>query len=140
MAEIIHTPEGISEGERRAERDLGSITNELEHLAEDVAKHSTTIEGFREDKQWITERLEALQRDLEALPRVPEELTRTFSEAIADLTTRIERLENSSSHDERTTKGPEHHHDQEEEEERSEDAPSDHAESKKGQSLLDRLF
>lgn len=140
MTEIIHsTAEGISEGERRAERDLGTITNELEHLAADVAEHATTIEGFRDDKRWMTERLEALQRDFEALPRVPEELTRTFSEAIAELTTRIERLETSSSHDERTTKAPEHRHDEEEEEERSEADHSDH-ERKQGRSLLDRLF
>ena len=136
MAEIIHTEE-ISEGERRAERDLGTITNELEHLATDVAEHATTIEGFREDRRWMTERLEALQRDLEAIPKLPEELTRTFSEAISDLTGRIERLESSSSHEERTTKPPERH----EESEESDDEDGHREEEKrKDRSLLDRLF
>lgn len=148
MTEIIHsTTEGIGEGERRTERDLGTILNELEHLAADVAEHTTTLEGFKEDRRWMTERLEALRRDLEALPRVPEELTRTFSEAIAELTTRIERLETSSSHEERTTKPPEHHHDESEDgtserEDHSEESREDRRdhESRKGRSLLDRLF
>jgi DNA repair exonuclease SbcCD ATPase subunit len=133
VADIITTgEEGLTEGERRAERDLGTLTNEIEHIASDVINHTTSIEGLQADRKWIAERIEAIARDLEALPKVPEELARTFSEAISDLTTRVERLEESATHEEPMTEPPRRREREEENDERREE--------KQDQSLLDRLF
>ena len=94
MPDIIATTDhGIEEGERRAERDLGAIANEVEHLAAQLVDHATTLDGIKDDKTWILQRFEAIERDLAAIPNVPGELTTTLSESIANLTTRVERME-----------------------------------------------
>jgi uncharacterized coiled-coil protein SlyX len=128
MPDIIATTDhALEEGERRAERDLGAIANEVEHLAAQLVEHTTTLEGFKEDKTWIVQRLEALERDLAAAPNVPAELTATFSESIANLTQRLERLETSEDDDH--TEPPARRR-SDEEERREEKRPS----------ILDRLF
>jgi DNA repair exonuclease SbcCD ATPase subunit len=132
MAEIIVGAEhGIEEGERRAERDLGAIANEVEHLAAQLVDHTTTIQGLREDREWITRRFEAIERDLEAIPKVPEELASTVSESLAHLTNRVERLETPI--EEERTRAPhrEESADESRESERRHDASP---------SILDHLF
>lgn len=119
----------MEEGERRTERDLGAIANEVEHLAADVAEHTTTLQGLKEDREWITRRFEALERDLAAIPKVPEELTTTFSESIANLTHRLERLEAEDDGEEGTE--PPHRHDENEDEHRD-DPPR--------RNILDSIF
>ena len=129
MPDIITTGEHeVSTAERAAERDLGAVINEVEHLTAQLAEHTTTIEGLREDRQWITQRFEAMQRDLEAIPRVPGELT----EAIANLVARIERIETSATHEEETHP-PERHESQSEEED-------DHQGEPERRNFLDKLF
>lgn len=103
MVDIITSGEhAVGEGERKTERDLGAIINEVEHLAEIVAEHTVTINGVKEDLTWTREHLEALKRDAEALPAIPN----TLAEAIADLSTRQDRLEARHPHEEET-KAPE---------------------------------
>jgi uncharacterized protein YhaN len=128
---VIATGEhGIEEGERRAERDLGAIANEVEHLAAQLVDHTTTLDGIKEDKAWILQRFEAIERDLAAIPNVPAELTATFSESLANLTNRIERLEATATEPE--TKPPSRRSEStsDEEEHREEKRPN----------ILDRLF
>lgn len=119
----------MEEGERRTERDLGAIANEVEHLAADVAEHTTTLQGLKEDREWITRRFEALERDLAAIPKVPEELTTTFSESIANLTHRLERLEAEDDEEEGTE--PPHRHDENE---------GDHRDEPPRRNILDSIF
>lgn len=119
----------MEEGERRTERDLGAIANEVEHLAADVAEHTTTLQGLKEDREWITRRFEALERDLAAIPKVPEELTTTFSESIANLTHRLERLEAEEDDEEGTE--PPHRRDENED---------DHRDEPPRRSILDSIF
>jgi uncharacterized coiled-coil protein SlyX len=131
MAEIIATADhGIEDGERRAERDLGAIANEVEHLAAQLVEHTTTLEGFKEDKAWITQRFEAIERDLIAIPNVPAELTSTITQSLANLTSRLEHLESTALEPE--TKAPARRDESrsDEEEHREEKRPS----------ILDRLF
>lgn len=137
MTVVTTAEQQLTEGERQAERDLGTITNELEHLASDVAEHTTTIEGLRGDRQWITQRLEALERDLVAIPKVPEELAESLRTAIADLSTRLDRLE-ATTHSEEHTEPP-HHRERDEERESDEEGRRDD-ETHKGHNLLDRVF
>jgi chromosome segregation ATPase len=131
MANVITTD--LESGERQAERDLGAIVNEVEHLTAQLAEHTTTIEGFREDRSWINSRLEALERDLAALPKVPNEL----ATSLLELTSRIERLESSSiPESEEHTEAPE----REEHRESAEEPRAENGERKKSRSLLDGLF
>jgi chromosome segregation ATPase len=127
---VIATGEhGLEEGERRAERDLGAIANEVEHLAAQLVDHTTTIDGIKEDKAWILQRFEAIERDLAAIPKLPEELTATFSESLANLTSRIERLEATATEPE--TRAPSRSDRTSDEEDRREE---------KRPNILDRLF
>ena len=138
MADIITTAEGgLEEGERRAERDLGAVIQRVEQLVADVAEHTTTIEGMRENREWISQRLEAIERDLAAIPRVPEDLATSTSSSIANLTERLERIEGAmTDEDEDETKPPHHEH--------RRDEAGDEREHENGNgkrpSLLDRLF
>jgi uncharacterized coiled-coil protein SlyX len=127
---IATTDHGLEEGERRAERDLGAIANEVEHLAAQLVDHTTTIDGIKEDKTWILQRFEAIERDLAAIPNVPNELMTTFSESLANLTTRLERLE-ATALDEPETKAPKR------DERRSDE---DDRPAEKRPNILDRLF
>jgi uncharacterized coiled-coil protein SlyX len=127
---IATTDHGLEEGERRAERDLGAIANEVEHLAAQLVDHTTTIDGIKEDKTWILQRFEAIERDLAAIPNVPNELMTTFSESLANLTTRLERLE-ATALDEPETKPPKR------DERRSDE---DDRPAEKRPNILDRLF
>jgi chromosome segregation ATPase len=129
----LSTGDGLEDGERRAERDLGAIANEVEHLAASITEHATTIEGLREDRAWITSRFEAIERDLQALPKVPDELASTVSESLANLANRIERLETPIQ--EERTRAP--HRERESDEDRS--LESDER-KEKNRSTLDRLF
>lgn len=135
MPEIIRSTEGgLEEGERRAERDLGAVIERVDQLIKDVADHATTIEGIKGDRQWITERLEAIERDLAAIPKIPEDLTSTLSSSIANLTERLERLEAATIDDEDEHTRPPHrdeHRDGDEDGRRREE---------KRPTLLDRLF
>jgi uncharacterized coiled-coil protein SlyX len=126
---IATTDHGIEEGERRAERDLGAIVNEVEHLAAQLVDHTTTLDGMKDDKTWILQRLEAIERDLAASTNVPGELTATLSESIANLTNRIERLESTALEPE--TKPP-----SKSDRTSDEDVPRE----EKRPNLLDRLF
>jgi uncharacterized coiled-coil protein SlyX len=133
MADVtLSTEQGLEEGERRTERDLGAIVNEVEHLAAQLVEHTTTIQGLREDREWITRRFEAIERDLQATPRVPEELASTVSESLAHLTNRIERLETPI--EEERTRAPRH---REENEDRSRESDERKDESP---SILDHLW
>jgi|SRR5215472_9845441 len=134
MTVVVGAEHGIEEGERAAERDLGAIENEVKHLAESIAEHATTIDGLREDRNWITTRFEALERDLAALPRVPEELTTELRETIAHLAERMERLE-SATIDEEGTNPPRRGHDDSTERE-NENGERKH----ERRNLLDHLF
>jgi uncharacterized coiled-coil protein SlyX len=127
---IATTDHGLEEGERRAERDLGAIANEVEHLAAQLVDHTTTIDGIKEDKTWMIQRFEAIERDLAAIPNVPNELMTTFSESLANLTTRLERLE-ATALDEPETKPPKR------DERRSDE---DDRPAEKRPNILDRLF
>lgn len=132
MPDIIATTDhGIEEGERRAERDLGAIANEVEHLAAQLVDHTTTIDGIKEDKVWMLQRFEAIERDLAAIPNVPNELATTFSESLAHLTQRIEALEATAIDDEPETKAPKR------DEQRSDE---DDRRQEKRPNILDRLF
>jgi uncharacterized coiled-coil protein SlyX len=133
MAELTIGGSGLEEGERRAERDLGAIVNEIEHLTAQLAEHTTTIQGLREDKEWITRRFEAIERDLQAIPRVPEELATTVSDSLTHLTQRIERLETPI--EEERTRPP--HREREENEDRNRESDERRSENR---STLDRLF
>lgn len=131
MPDVIATTDhGLEEGERRAERDLGAIANEVEHLAAQLVDHTTTIDGIKEDKTWMIQRFEAIERDLAAIPNVPNELMTTFSESLANLTTRLERLE-ATALDEPETKPPKR------DERRSDE---DDRPAEKRPNILDRLF
>lgn len=132
MTDVIST--GLESGERQAERDLGAIVNEVEHLTAQLAEHTTTLDGLKEDRQWISSRIEALERDLTDIPRVPNELATTVMTSLSELTNRLERLESSSAEPEpEHTRAPERHSDESEDhesEKRDESRPS----------ILDRLF
>jgi DNA repair exonuclease SbcCD ATPase subunit len=130
---ITSTEHGIEEGERRAERDLGAIANEVEHLAASLAEHTTTIQGLREDREWITRRFEQIERDLIAIPRVPEELASTVSESLAHLTNRVERLETPL--EEERTRAPQRERESDEDRSRESDERKE-----KSRSTLDHLF
>jgi chromosome segregation ATPase len=132
VTDVIST--GLESGERQAERDLGAIVNEVEHLTAQLAEHTTTLDGLKEDRQWISSRIEALERDLTDIPRVPNELATTVMTSLSELTNRLERLESSSAEPEpEHTRAPERHSDESEDhesEKRDESRPS----------ILDRLF
>lgn len=135
MGDVTTTTEhAIDEGERRAERDLGAIINEVEHLTAQLAEHTTTIEGLRSDKEWMIQRFEAIERDLLAIPKVPEELTRSVSDSIAQLSTRLERVEATTSHEEETLPPPRRESRNEGEDDHRDD------ERHERRSLLDHLF
>jgi chromosome segregation ATPase len=135
MANVITTD--LESGERQAERDLGAILNEVAHLTERLTEHATSIEGLKEAKTWIVSHLEALERDLAALPREPGELATTISQSLSELTSRIERLESSSiPESEEHTEAPE----REEHRESAEEPRAENGERKKSRSLLDGLF
>lgn len=132
MGDVVTTTEHTAEeGVREAERDLGAVINEVEHLADDIAKHTTTIDGLKEDRTWITQRFEAIERDLVAIPRLPEELTSTLNESIANLTSRIDALE-AGAHHEPETKPPHR-------EERSDESEG-HRERPARRSLMDSIW
>jgi flagellar biosynthesis/type III secretory pathway chaperone len=134
MANLITTD--LESGERQAERDLGAILNEVAHLTERLTEHATSIEGLKEAKTWIVSHLEALERDLAALPREPGELAATLTQSLSELTSRIERLESSSTESEEHTEAPER-------EERESDegrSPESGERKEKSRSLLDNLF
>lgn len=134
MGEVITTNDGLEEGERRAERDLGGVIERVEQLIKDVAEHTTTIEGMRENREWISQRLEAIERDLAAIPRVPEDIASTTSSAIANLGERLEQIEAALvDDDEEETRPPRH------ERETQHDDDERHS-SDKRPTLLDRLF
>ena len=132
MSDVITT--GVGDAERQAERDLGAVVNEVEHLSERLLEHTTTLDGLKQDKEWIAARIEALERDLEAIPKVPGELETTVMQSLSELTTRLERLENSLTEPDEHTEPPQRH--------RSEDESAEdrRERSEKGRSLLDRLF
>lgn len=135
MADVITTTEGgLEEGERRAERDLGAVIAQVEHLVKTIEEHTTTIEGLREDRNWITHRFEAIERTIAELPTtIPDEL-RTQLNAIAELTSRIEHLEAATTHEEETK--PPHR----DENHRSEEGESHEHRHHERRSLLDHLF
>jgi uncharacterized coiled-coil protein SlyX len=132
MADVITT--GLEQGERQAERDLGAIVNEVEHLTAQLAEHTTSYEGLREDQTWIKQRLEALERDLAEIPRVPSELATTVTQSLSELTNRIERLESSATEDEEEhTRAPRRERESDEDERRDD-------KHEKRPSSLDRWF
>jgi uncharacterized coiled-coil protein SlyX len=130
MPEIITTGD-VGDAERKAERDLGAIINEVDHLGERVVEHTTTLDGLKENWRWITEKIEQVERDAAAIPQVPGELIQSFSETVANLTTRLERLETGSA-EHQETKPPERRSDGEE---NREEKPAE-----KDRSILDHLF
>lgn len=126
MTIVTGAEHGAEDSERRVERDLGAVANEVEHLAADVAEHTTTIAGLKDDRNWITQRFEAIERDLAEIPRAPSEIVSTFSESLANLTHRIERLE-AIDDDEPETKPPDRHRDEStDDERRDEDRDRNH--------------
>ena len=134
MPDIITTGDrDVDDATRRAERDLGSVITEVEHLTEQLADHTTTLDGLKEDKTWIVQRFEAIERDLIAIPRVPEDLATTFSETAANLASRLERLEAmATTDDDDHTDAPKRNRD------RSDDR--DDRQEEKRPNILDRLF
>jgi len=133
---------GIEEGERTAERDLGKIENEVEHLVKELEQHATTIHGLEGDRDWIRERVEALTRDLEAIPKLPEETLATMRESLAHLAERIETLEREvmEPEEEEETKPPEPHHEEENRDDREARDRDERHKRRENQSILDRLF
>lgn len=125
---------GASDAERAVERDLGAALNELDHLAETVAEHTTTLKGYEDDKRWITERFEALERDLATIPRVPGEITTEIASSIAELRNRIAALETEPEREPETKPPPAH------EREDGREGGRDREHTEKRRSILDRVF
>lgn len=140
MADEIHVHEGTEGGEleHSAERDLGRIENELAHLVESVEEHTETLKGYGEDRRWMTERLEALERDLAAIPRVPAEITNEFASTIASLQNRIAALEREPESESETKAPPKHERESERETEHTEHERD--REPEKRHRTLDRIF
>lgn len=140
MTVVTTAEHGLEAGERETERDLGYALAQIENLISSVADHATTLDGLKGDKEWTTQRLEAIERDIATIPRVPEELASTTASSIADLTHRLERLEGSTTDDNDDETLPPQKHENESENETENGGDDNDKRERRGILNLDSWF
>lgn len=87
------TEQSLAERERRAERALGALANEVKRLATQLAEHSATVKALKDDQRGIRQKFDAIDRAVSAIPIVSKETVSTLSQSVAHVTQRLERLE-----------------------------------------------
>ncbi|HEY2476368.1 MAG TPA: hypothetical protein VGI19_16415 [Candidatus Cybelea sp.] len=100
-----------------------------------------TLQQLKDERRSIKQRFEVIERDLSASPKVPREILSTFSDSIAKLTQRIERLEATATAKAETKPPTRRDEDQEDGRQAKEDERRQGERGRPGPpNLLDRWF